>query len=522
MALRSSNSTYFSSTMKSSLGLQQCKRVQFHEHFPPFVGEIAVLCPSWTALSFDPVSNKELRSPQNGIASTETSASGAVEFLCPKRTRARSPASIIPTAEISSNQCVSLRLLVSQESALPFPGSVASSFFSAAWISFSFTMCKAFFIRHSCNHASAPRVEKCPRKTRFGECNGVKRIEVKGPTPCATCTAGPSSVDQRKLHAPSFATNLLAPEPQQTVNKKTKGTYGWMKAPNQPSQKQTQLRANNDTATVTEKAMPVVTNHRSSTKTDEKKAKQAEARARNTAKKRNFRDALDEFSGKPAPKKKKKKADAEAAAALPSPNHIRTPLSPVKKPRKKAPPTRLDLEASNTAPKPRKPTKPTSTPATNPSPGMTPKSKTIASLARLNVALGAKLRSFGYSPTRLHPGLFSPAEIARLAESTLIKPSGLQRSPRLTPEARAEVFLDTLSRQMAGAVADGGTVRTVLSPRGGTGADASPDQDELDEFERVMMESPSPKKTEGGRVVGQAVGSGRGDGLFDSSESEEE
>jgi hypothetical protein len=145
---------------------------------------------------------------------------------------------------------------------------------------------------------------------------------------------------------------------------------------------------------------------------------------------------------------------------------------------------------------------------------MTPKSKTIVSLSKLNAALASQLRSVGYSPTLLHSALVSPAEIAQLTDLTNIHSRGLRRSPRLTPEA---VFLKKLGRQMVGG---GATGWMAPSPRG---AEESPNQDELDEFERAMMESPSPTTTvECGGRPGQGMGNGKGDGLFESSESEEE
>src|SRR5271170_4199343 len=172
-------------------------------------------------------------------------------------------------------------------------------------------MCKAFFVRHTCNHASAPRVEKCPLKIRIGECRGVKRIELKSPRLCSICTTGLSSEHQQHLPAPRTTPNLAAMKPQPRVGKKIKKTYDWMNAARKPGQKaspvdpQAQTNLKRKTASQPEKTMPVVMDGRPLTKADEKKAKQLEAQARNAAKKRDFQDALDESSGKAAVKKRK-------------------------------------------------------------------------------------------------------------------------------------------------------------------------------------------------------------------------
>ena len=73
---------------------------------------------------------------------------------------------------------------------------------------------------------------------------------------------------------------------------------------------------------------------------------------------------------------------------------------------------------------------------------------------------------------------------------------------------------------MVGAGADDVAVRMLVSPPAGRkGPEASPDPDELAEFERAMMESPSPT---GVGSPNQTAGSGHGDGLSMSEESEEE
>jgi hypothetical protein len=405
--------------------------------------------------------------------------------------------------------------------------------FPQSVLPFSSTMCKAFLVRHTCNHASSPRVEKCPTKTRFGECKGVKRIEVKSPTLCATCTAGISRDHHPQQPTPSAKTRAPAMESRPTARKKMK-TYDWMNAANKPSQQvnpvevQTQMSARHKSTPQTKRAITTKTDAESLAKADEKKTRQAEARARNAAKKRDFQEALDSSFSKPAPKKQKpdptpkatSKPDSPASrwdlvleetqsvTALPSPPPTLTSL-PVKKPQKRAPPKRLELQDSNTAPKLRKTTSPVPD-----SVDMTPKSKTIASLSNLAAGLTRKLRSLGCSPALLHSTLFSPAEIARLNSlmSAHSDSQGLRRSPRLAPEARAEVFLNKLGRQIGG----------FTSPRGVKGAEESPNQDELEAFERALMESPNPRTLEGGPPPSRAMGSGRGGGLFESSESEEE
>jgi len=141
-------------------------------------------------------------------------------------------------------------------------------------------MCKAFFVRHTCNHASAPRVEKCPLKIRIGECRGVKRIELKSPRLCSICTTGLSSEHQQHLPAPRATPNLAAMKPQPRVGKKIKKTYDWMNAARKPGQKaspvdpQAQTNLKRKTASQPEKTMPVVMDGRPLTKADEKKAKQ--------------------------------------------------------------------------------------------------------------------------------------------------------------------------------------------------------------------------------------------------------
>jgi hypothetical protein len=391
-------------------------------------------------------------------------------------------------------------------------------------------MCKAFFVRHTCKHATSPCVEKCPTKTRFGECKAVRQIEVKSPTLCATCTARISRDNHDQQPTASTKTMASAMESQPTASKKMKKTYDWMNVANKSSQQlnpvevQTQMSAPYKSTAQTKRAITTKTDAKPLAKADEKKARQAEARARIAAKKRHFQEALDSSSGKPTPKKQKPDPKSKAARkpdslasrwdlvleetqsepTLPSPSP--TPL--VKKPRKKAPPKRLELQDPNTAPKPCKPPSPSPE-----SVGMTPKSKTIASLSSLAAALTSKLRSLGYSPTLLHSTLFSPAEIARLTSLISVNSGshGLRRSPRLGPEARTELFLSGLGRQIGG----------FMSPRGVKGAEESPNQDELEEFERALMESPSPRTLEGGAAPSHAMGSGRGGGLFESSESEE-
>jgi hypothetical protein len=97
-----------------------------------------------------------------------------------------------------------------------------------------------------------------------------------------------------------------------------------------------------------------------------------------------------------------------------------------------------------------------------------------------------------------------------------------RQSPRLSPGAQSEAFLEKLGRQMVGGDE---TVWTLTSPKGvsrkATGAE-SPDPDELHEFERVMMESPSSITMKGRRAPAQAIHNGRGNGLVESFESEEE
>jgi hypothetical protein len=72
------------------------------------------------------------------------------------------------------------------------------------------------------------------------------------------------------------------------------------------------------------------------------------------------------------------------------------------------------------------------------------------------------------------------------------EPPRPRQSPRLSPRAQAGAFLEKLGRRMVGVDE---AVWTLASPSGVSrrAIDAeSPDPDELHEFERVMMESPSP------------------------------
>jgi hypothetical protein len=396
------------------------------------------------------------------------------------------------------------------------------------------TMCKAFFVRHTCNHCSAPRVEKCPKMIRFGECKGVSQIEAKSSKQCSSCTAGGSPAHRHPNPALISATKTHSLQPQSTANQKVRKTYNWMDKSNKLSQKtnpaegQPQSSMNYKTTIQSQETISTKRDTQHLTEADRRKVKEAEARARNMAKKRDFQIALGESSGKRASKKSKAdpkpnamprspflssrwdlvvKGEAQATTSHLSPALTRTPSQPAKKPRKKERPKRLDLQDSNRFPKPRKP------PASHNTAIVTPKSKTISSLSKLNAAFASKLRSLGYSPTLLQSALFSPAEMMRLAALTSVKSDsqGLRRSPRLNPEAQADVFLQKLGRQIA-----------ISSPKGVKGAEESPSRDELDQFERVMMESSSPEMVDGGRRPTRMMGSGGADGLFGSDESEEE
>ena len=401
-------------------------------------------------------------------------------------------------------------------------------------------MCKAFFVHHTCNHASAPRVKKSPLKIWIGECRGVKRIELKSPRLCSTCTTGLLSEHQQHLPAPRTTPNLVPMKPQPIVGKKTKKTYDWMNAAWKPGQKassvdsQAQASPKRKTASQPRKTMPIVTDDQPLTKADKKKAKQLEARARNAAKKRDFQDALDESTRKAAIKKWKSDfkskttpcnlscVEVQSPIASPSLPPIRTQPPLVKKPRKKAPPKNLDLQNSNAGPPHRKPTNFLSNPTTNSELTMIPESKTISSLPKLSAALASKHCSLGRSPTILRSALFSPSEIDRPVGLIYGEPLRPRRSPRLSPGAQAKAFLEKLGRQL---VRGDETVWTLTSPkdvtRRATGAE-SPDQGELHEFERVMMESPSPITVEDKRAPAPAIHNGRGNGLAESSESEEE
>lgn len=354
---------------------------------------------------------------------------------------------------------------------------------------------------------------------------------MKSSKPCSWSTTGGSPCRHHQDPALISATKTQSLEPQSTANQKAKKTYGWMDTSSKPSQKtnpvevQSRTSVKSKTAIQSQEAISSKTNAPHLTKADRKKA---EARARNAAKKRDFQDAPDESSSKRASKKSKANSkpnatppsdpfasrrdlvlerEARTATGLLSPALTHTPSQPIKKPRKKEPPKHLDLHNSNTASKHRNPTTSPSSAA------VTPKSKLISSLSKLNAALASKLRSLGYSPTLLHPALFSPAEIARLAALASVESDshGLRRSLRLTPEAHADVFLNTLGQQIA-----------VSSPRGVKGSEESPNRDELDEFEKVMMESSSPELADDGRRPSQMTASGTGGGYFGSEESEEE
>ena len=399
-------------------------------------------------------------------------------------------------------------------------------------------MCKAFSVRHTCNHASAPRVEKCLMKIRIGECWGVKQIEVKSPKLCSTCTPGLCSEHLRGLPAPRTTPNLAAMKPQPIVGKKIKKTYDGTNAARKPGQKaspvdlQAPTNPKRKTASQLEKPMPIVTDDKPLTKA--KKAKQLEARARNAAKKRDFQDVLDESSGKTAIKKRKSDSksktissnlssvEVQSPTASPSRNPTLTPPPTVKKPRKKAPPRNLNLRNSNAGPLHLKPTNFLSSPTTSPESAMTPKSKFITVLSKLSATLESKLRSLGYSPTILRSAFFSPSEIDRIAALIYDEPVRPRRSPRLSPGAQAGAFFEKLERQMVGVDE---AVWALTSPRGvskrATSAE-SPDPEELHEFERVMMESPSPITVNGRRAPAQATHNAQGNGLDECSESEEE
>lgn len=401
-------------------------------------------------------------------------------------------------------------------------------------------MCKAFLVRHTCNHVSPPRLETCPTKIRFGTCKKVARIEVKGAKLCSRCTVGLSS-DQHQQPTPSTSTRIPVVEPQSTVSKKVKRAKDWMNAVNKPSQNanpvevKTQTSPNRNAPAQSAKAMTIKTDEEMLIEAEERKAKQAEARTRNAGKKRNFQIAPDESSDKSSIKKQqsnpKPKAThnsdflsvkAQSKPALPSSALTPTPRPVVRKSRKKAAPKRLDLQNSGTPLELRKATQHNSNPNASPNSDITPKSKTINSLSKLNEALQSKLRSLGYSPTPLHSALFSPAESARLARFMYVDPRATRRSPRLTPEARAEMFLNQLGRHIVGSGEKEGTARTLVSPRGAYDIEETLDPDELDEFERAMMQSESSPGLESGKPPDNALGSVGRDGLFESSESEEE
>lgn len=153
---------------------------------------------------------------------------------------------------------------------------------------------------------------------------------------------------------------------------------------------------------------------------------------------------------------------------------------------------------------------------------MTPESKTTTSLSKPTAALQSKLCSLGRSPTILRSALLSPSEIDRPVGLIYGEPLRPRRSPRLSPGAQAGAFLERLGRQL---VRGDETVWTLTSPkdvsRRATGAE-SPDPDELREFERVMMESPSSITMKDKRAPAPAIHNGGGNGLAESSESEEE
>jgi hypothetical protein len=328
-------------------------------------------------------------------------------------------------------------------------------------------------------------------------------------------------------------------KPQPIVGKKTKKTHDWMNAAWKLSQKaspidpQAQTNPKRKTASQPEKTVPVVTDSQPLTKADEKKAKQLEARARNATKKRDFQDALDESSGKAAIKKWKSDfkskttcnlpcVEVQSPTASPSLPPTRTPPPLVKKPRKKEPPKNLDLQNSNARPPHRKPTNFLSNPTTSSESTMTQESKTTTSLSKPSTALESKFRSLGRSPTILRSALFSPSKIDRPVGLIYGEPLRSRRSPRLSPGAQAGAFLEKLGRQM---VRGDETAWTLTSPkdvsRKATGAE-SPDLGELHEFERVMMESPSPITMKDKMAPAPAIHNGVGNGLAESSESEEE
>ena len=329
-------------------------------------------------------------------------------------------------------------------------------------------------------------------------------------------------------------------KPQPIVGKKTKKTYDWMNTAWKPGQKassvdlQAQTNPKRKTASQPGKMMPIVTDDQPLTKADKKKVKQLEARARNAAKKRDFQDALDESSGKAAIKKWKsdfkskttpcnlsfvKVQSPTASPSLP-PTSTSPPL--VKKPRKKAPPKNLDLQNPNAGPPHRKSTNFLLNPTTSSESTMIPESITISSLSKLSPALESKHCSLGRSPTILRSALFSPSEIDRPIGLIYSEPLRPRRSSRLSPRAQAGVFLEKLGQQL---VRGDETVWTLMSPknvsRRNTGAE-SPDPDELHEFERAMMESPSPVLMKDKRAPAPAIHNGGGNGLAESSESEEE
>jgi hypothetical protein len=329
-------------------------------------------------------------------------------------------------------------------------------------------------------------------------------------------------------------------KPQPRVGKKTKKTCDWKNAEWKPGHRaspvnpKAQVKPKRKTASQPEKTMPVVTDDQPLTKADEKKAKRLEARARNAAKKRDFQDALDESSGKAAIKKWKSGfkskttscdlscVEVQSPTASSSLSPTRSPHPLVKKPRKKAPPKNLDLQNSNTGPRHRKPNNFLSNPTTTSESTMTTESKTITSLSKLSAALESKPCSLGRSPTILRSALFSPSEIDRPVGLIYGEPLRPRRSPRLSPGAQVGAFLEKLERQL---VRGDETVWTLTSPkdvsRRATGAE-SPDPDELQEFERVMMESPSLITMKDKRAPALAIHNSGANGLAESSESEEE
>jgi hypothetical protein len=366
-------------------------------------------------------------------------------------------------------------------------------------------------------------------KIRIGGCQGLKQIELKSSRPCSTCTTGLCREHPQRPPEPGATPNLAAMKPKSTVGKKIKKTYDWMNVAGKPGQKaspvdlQAQTNPKQKASSQPENLISIATDDKPSNKAVEKKAKQLEARARNAAKKRSFQDALNESSGKAAIKKRKSDSESKTTSGnlstvevqpptgVPSRSPTFAPPPPVKKPRKKAPPKKLDLRSSNASQPHRKSPSFLSNPTTSPASTVTPKSKAITSLSKLGAALESKLRSLGHSPTVLRSTLFSPSEVDRIAVLIHSEPTRPRRSTRLSPEAQAEAFLERLGRQMVGVDE---TVWAIAAK--------SPDPDELREFERVMMESPSPITTNDDRAPARAVHNGQGNGLVESSESEEE